>query len=133
MSTTRGGVIVPTWWVWLRWLDWWPCCYSPHCQLKGGHINEEGEDSDEDDITKDIKNDFNLVEKTGEPIGSNLAKINNVTRTPINKEKHIVKKLDSHPRTENLDKLKVKKCHTEIWIAMFQFKIKSKYLKTQKL
>ena len=73
------------------------------------------------------------MEKTGEPIGSNLAKINNVTRTPINKEKHIVKKLDSHPRTENLDKLKVKKCHTEIWIAMFQFKIKSKYLKTQKL
>ena len=37
---------------------------------------------------KDIENDFNSVEQTGEPISSNLAKIiNNVIRIPINKEK----------------------------------------------
>ena len=53
------------------------------------------------------------MEQTGEPIGSNLTQIiNNVFRTLINKEK-IVKKLDSHPRPENLDSLKVKKCNTE--------------------
>ena len=62
---------------------------TPHiANAKGGRINEEGEDSDEDDLIKNIENDFNLVEQTGEPIGSNLAKImNNVTRTPINNKK----------------------------------------------
>ena len=80
----------------------------------GGHINEDGEDSDEDDFIRDIENDFNLVEQTGEPIGSNLVKItNSVIRTPINKEK-LVKKLESHPRHEDLDLIKVKKWNTEI-------------------
>ena len=53
---------------------------------KGGCINEEGEDSDDDDLIKDIENDFNWVEQTGEPIGSNLAKIISVICTPINKD-----------------------------------------------
>ena len=99
----------------------------------GGCMNEEGEDSDEDDLIKDIENDFNSVEQIGEPIGSNLAKIiNNVIRTPTNKEK-LVKKLESHPRPENLDSLKVKKCNTEIWSEMLSSKTRSKDLKTQKL
>ena len=42
---------------------------------KGGCINEEGKDSDKDDLIKDIENDFSLVEQTGEPIVSNLTKI----------------------------------------------------------
>ena len=47
---------------------------TPHiANVKGGCLNEEGEDSDEDDLIKDIDNDFNLVEQTGEPIGSNVA------------------------------------------------------------
>ena len=72
---------------------------------KRGCINDEGEDSDEDDLIKDIENDLGSVEQTGEPIGSNLAKIiNNIIRTPINKDK-LVKKLKSHPRPENLDSL----------------------------
>ena len=29
---------------------------------KGGRINKEGEDSDDDDLIKDIENDFNSVE-----------------------------------------------------------------------
>ena len=53
---------------------------------KGGCINEEGKDSDDDDLIKDIENDFNWVEQTGEPIGSNLAKIISVICTPINKD-----------------------------------------------
>ena len=94
---------------------------TPHiANAKGGRINEEGKDSDEDDLIKDIENDFNSVEQTGEPIGSNLAKIiNNVICTPINKEK-LVKKLERHPKPENLDSLKVKKCNTEIWSEMLQ-------------
>ena len=60
-------------------------------------------------LIEDIENDFISVEQTGEPTGSNLDKvINNALRTPINKEK-LVKKLESHPRPENLDSLKVKK------------------------
>ena len=62
---------------------------TPHISNgKGGRINEEGEDSDEDDLVKDIENDFNSVEQSGEPIGSNLTKIiNNVIRAPMNKKK----------------------------------------------
>ena len=96
---------------------------------KGGCINDEGED----DLIKDIENDLGSVEQTGEPIGSNLAKvINNIICTPINKDK-LVKKLESHPRPENLDSLKVKKYNTEIWSEMLQSKTRSKDLKTQKL
>ena len=65
-------------------------------------------------LIKDIKNDFNSVEQTGEPRGSNLAKrINNVIRVPINKVS-LVKKLESHPRLDNLDSLKVKKCNRNL-------------------
>ena len=59
---------------------------------KGGRINEEGEESDEDGLSKDIENDFNSVEQTGKPIGTNSAKIiNNVIaiRTQINKKKFL--------------------------------------------
>ena len=83
-------------------------------------INEEDEDSDEDDLIKDIENDLKSVEQTEEPIGSNLAKIiNNVIRTPVNTDK-LVKKLKSLPRPENLDSLKVKKCNIEMWSKMLQ-------------
>ena len=60
---------------------------TPHiANRKGGRINEKGEDSDEDDLIKDIENDFNLVEQTGEPTGSNLDKIiNNIICALINK------------------------------------------------
>ena len=84
---------------------------------KGGRINEEGEESDEDGLSKDIENDFNSVEQTGKPIGTNSAKIiNNVIaiRTQINK-KIFFETLENHPRPENLDSLKVKKCNTETW------------------
>ena len=57
--------------------------------------------------------------------------MNNVIRTPISKEK-LVKKLESHPRPENLDSLKVNKCYTEIWSEMFQSETRSKFLKFQK-
>ena len=56
---------------------------------KRGRINEEGEDSDEDDFTEYIENDFNSVKQTGRTLGSNLAKI-------LNKEK-TCKKLESMP------------------------------------
>ena len=41
--------------------------------------------------------------------------------------------MESHPRPENLDSLKVKKYNTEIWSEMLQSKTRSKDLKTQKL
>ena len=47
--------------------------------------------------------------------------------------KKLVKKLESHPRPENLDSLKVKKCNTEICSEMRLSKTRSKDLKTQKL
>ena len=46
--------------------------------------------------------------------------------------KKLVKKLESHPRPENLDSLKVKKCNTEICSEMRLSKTRSKDLKTQK-
>ena len=93
-------------------------------------INEEDEDSDEDDLIKDIENGFNSVEQTGEPIGSNLAKIiTNVIRTPANTEK-LVKKLKSLPRPENLDSLKVKKCNIEMWSKMLQSETRFNDLKS---
>lgn len=59
---------------------------TPHIVSAKGSSNEEGEESDEDDLIKDIKNPFNLMEQTGEPIGSNLARaINTVICTPIKK------------------------------------------------
>ena len=62
---------------------------TPHItNAKGARINEKVEDRDEDDLIKYTENDFNSVEQTEEPIGNIFAKIiNNVIRTPINKEK----------------------------------------------
>ena len=57
-------------------------------QRLGGCNNEEGEDSDKDDLIKDIENDFNSVGQIVESIGINLAKIiKNVICTSINNEK----------------------------------------------
>ena len=106
---------------------WYPTdsVYSKEtqCQGKNGCRKKCLDKSlDEDYLIKAIENGFNSVKKTGETISSNLAKIiNNVIHTPINKEK-LVKKLESHPRPENIDLLKVKKCNTEIWSEMLQSK-----------
>ena len=68
-----------------------------------GASNKESGERDEDDLIKDIVNDFNLLEQTGKPIGSNFAKIiNNAIRFTISKEE-LVRKLES------LESLKVKK------------------------
>ena len=42
----------------------------PYIANENGGSNEEGEDSDEDDLIRDIENNFNLVEQTGELIGN---------------------------------------------------------------
>ena len=50
---------------------------TPHIgNAKWGWINEEGEDSDEDDLIKDIENYFNSAEQTGDPIASNFGQDN---------------------------------------------------------
>ena len=69
--------------------------------IKGNFANNndesEPEESDEDDLMKDIANDFSAVEKTGLPIGNKLASIiNNVMFNPVNREK-LVQKLEKTP------------------------------------
>ena len=64
--------------------------------IKGNFANNndesEPEESDEDDLMKDIANDFSAVEKTGLPIGNKLASIiNNVMFNPVNREKLVQK------------------------------------------
>ena len=86
-----------------------------------------------DDLIKGIANDFSAVEKAGPTIGKNLASIiNNVMFHPVSREK-LVPKLEKHPRPENLNSLKIKKCNPEIWSEMPQSKTRSKGLKTQKM
>ena len=51
---------------------------------------------------------------------------------PVNREK-LVEKLENHPRSENLNSLKIKKWNPEIWSEMLQSKARSKDLKTQKM
>ena len=51
---------------------------------------------------------------------------------PVSREK-LVQKLEKHPRPENLNYLKIKKCNPEIWSEMLQSKTRSKDLKTQKM
>ena len=93
----------------------------------------EPEQSDEYYFIKDIANDFIAVEKTGQPIGKNLAStINNVMFNPVNKEK-LVQKLEKHPRPENVNSLKIKKCNPEIWREVLQSETRSKDLKMQKM
>ena len=73
----------------------------------------EPEESNGDDLIKDIANEFSAVEKTGLPIGNNMAKImNNVIFHPINREK-LIQKLEKHPQRKNLNSLKIKKCNLE--------------------
>ena len=97
--------------------------------------NDESEPkgSDEDDLIKDIASVFSAVEKTGAPIGKILANIINIVMfNTVNRGK-LVQKLEKHPRSENLDSLKIKKCNPEIWSEMLQSKARSKDLKTQKM
>ena len=51
---------------------------------------------------------------------------------PVSSEK-LVQKLEKHPRPENLNSLKIKKCNPKIWKEMLQSKTRSKDLKTQKM
>ena len=48
------------------------------------------------------------MEKTGPSIGKKLASI--TMFNPVNREK-LVQKLEKHPRPENLNSLKIKKCN----------------------
>ena len=48
---------------------------------------------------------------------------------PVNGEK-LVQKLEKHPRPENLNSLKIKKCNPEIWSEMLQSRTRSKDMKT---
>ena len=74
----------------------------------------EPEGSDEDDIASN----FSAVEKTGPPIGEKLASvINNVMLNPVNRQK-LVQKVKKHPRTENLNSLKIKKYNPEIIVKL---------------
>ena len=50
---------------------------------------------------------------------------------PVSREK-LVQKLEKHPRPENLNSLKIKKCNPEIWSEMLQSRTRSKEMKTQK-
>ena len=100
-------------------------------RLKGenckGASNKESGERDEDDLIKDIVNDFNLLEQTGKPIGSNFAKIiNNVIRFTVSKEELVIK-------LESLESLKVKKYNKEIWGEILQSITRSKDFKTQKV
>ena len=77
--------------------------------------NDESEpdERDKDVLIKDVANHFSAVEKTGPPIGKNLASImNNVMFNPVGREK-LVQKLEKHPRPENLNSLKIQKCNSE--------------------
>ena len=68
------------------------------------------------------------MEKTGPSIGKKLASI--TMFNPVNWEK-LVQKLEKHPRPENLNSLKIKKCNPKIWKEMLQLKTRSKDLKTK--
>ena len=50
---------------------------TPYIANEKKDSNEEGGKSDEDDLTKNIWNKYNLVEQTGKPIGNSLAKTEN--------------------------------------------------------
>ena len=45
----------------------------------------------------------------------------------------LVQRLEKHPRPENLNSLKIKKCNPEIWSEMIHLKTRAKDLKTQKM
>ena len=75
--------------------------------------DSERDIAEDDAIMKDINYNFANCEDTGEPVTSALYYIvNDVVRKPITSEKRI-KKLELHPRPENLEGLKVKKSNLE--------------------
>ena len=105
----------------------------PKVNFSNNNDESESEESDENDLIKDIANDFSAVEKTDPPIGKKLASIlNDVMFNPENWAK-LVQILEKHPRPENLNSLKIKICNPEIWSEMLQSKTRSKNLKTQKM
>ena len=92
-------------------------------------INNDSSESgqnDEDDLIKDIANNFSTVEITGPSIGKKIANIvNNILFKSVSREK-LVQKLEKHS-------LKIKKCTPEIWSKMLKLKTRSKDRKTPKM
>ena len=96
---------------------------SPKVNSAINKNDSESEESDENDLIKDIANDFSAVEKTGPPIGKNLANIiNNVIYNSVIREK-LLQELQENS-------LKIKKCNPDIWSEMVQSNTRSKDLKT---
>ena len=90
---------------------------SPNVNFANNDESEH-EGSDEDDLIKGIASNFSPVGKTGPPIGKMLANvINNVMLNPENREK-LVQKLKKHPRPENVNSLKIKKCNPGIIVEL---------------
>ena len=96
---------------------------SPKVNSAINRNDSESEESDENDLIKDIANDFSAEEKTGTPIRKNLANIiNNVIYNSVIREK-LVQELQENS-------LKIKKCNPDIWSEMVQSNTRSKDLKT---
>ena len=82
---------------------------------------------------KDIASDFANCENTGESVSTALSQIvNDVVKKTINTDK-LTRKLELHPRPENVEALQVQKCIPEIWSEMILVRTRSKDLKIQKL
>ena len=93
---------------------------SPKVNFESNNDDSEPEESDEDDHTKLIANNFSAAEETGPPIGKKLTSIiNNVMFNPVSREK-LVQKLEKHPRPEKLNYFKIKNCNPEIWSRMLR-------------
>ena len=61
---------------------------SPKVNFAINNDDSDSEESDENDLIKDIANDFSAVEQTGPPVGKNLANIiNNVMFNSVIREK----------------------------------------------
>ena len=89
-------------------------------------VNNDGSESvqsDEDELLKDIANDFSAVGKTGPPTDPRTK--NNVLLNSVS-WKQLVQKLEKHS-------LKIKKCNPEIWSEILQSKTRSKDRKTLKM
>ena len=94
---------------------------SQKVNFASNNNGSQPEESDEDDLIKDIANNYSAVEKHPS-IGKNLASIiNNVMFNSVRREK-VVQKLEKQPRQEHLNSLKIKKCNPEIWHEMLQSK-----------
>ena len=88
---------------------------SPKGNFGSNNDNSKPDKSDENHLNKNIANGFSVVKKTVPLIGKKLAGIkNNIMFNPVSSEK-LVQKLEKHPRPENLNSLKIKKCNSEIW------------------